>query len=93
MNQHPRPDPSVEQLWAAPELSCLTILDAAIGASILALASVYPEMEEQDPADQTASLRAATVVIEDARILATALARYRLVLRRAADRAYDNMPF
>ncbi len=92
MNHRARRDPTVEQLWVAPELACLAILDAAIDTSILAVGAVYPEMQDQDPADQTASLRAATVVIEDARTLAASLARYRLILRRGPDRA-DDTPF
>jgi hypothetical protein len=68
------------------------VLEAAIDMTILAVMAVYPEMQDQDPDDQTASLRAATVLIEDARILATSMARYRLVLRRTHDRA-DDTPF
>ncbi len=91
MNRHRR-EPSVEQLWVAPELACLAVLDAAIDMTILAIVAVYPEMQDQDPADQTVSLRAATVVIEDARTLIASVARYRLVLRRVPDRA-DDTPF
>jgi hypothetical protein len=82
--------PSVQQLWVAPELASLAVLDAAIDVAILAIGAVYPEMQDQDPADQTASLRAATVVLEDARTLAASLARYRVILRRAPDRAEDH---
>jgi hypothetical protein len=89
---HATKGPSVEQLWRAPELASLAVLDAAIDMAILAVTAVYPEMQDQDPDDQTASLRAAIVVIEDARILATSMARYRLVLARAGDRA-DDTPF
>ena len=92
MSQQPLRCPTIEQLWVAPELACLAVLDAAIDASILAIGSVYPEMQDQDPADQTAALRAATVVLEDARTLAASVARYRLILRRPTDRAEDN-PF
>jgi hypothetical protein len=87
-----RRPPSVEQLWGAPELASLAILEAAIDTSIVAIGAVYPEMQDQDPAVQTASLRAATVVIEDARTLAASLARYRVILRRPPDRADDD-PF
>jgi hypothetical protein len=85
-------EPSVEQLWAAPELATLAVLETAIDMAILAVTAVYPEMQDQDPDDQTDSLRAALVVIEDARILIASMARYRLVLRRVRDRA-DDMPF
>lgn len=92
MSRCPLRAPTIEQLWAAPELACLVVLDAAIAASILAIGAVYPELQDQDPDDQTASLRAATVVIEDARTLAASLARYRVVLRRPPERADDD-PF
>lgn len=88
----PTTRPSVEQLWRAPELASLAVLDTAIDMAILAVMAIYPEMQDQDPDDQTASLRAATVVIEDARIVATSIARYRLVIARAGDRA-DDTPF
>lgn len=84
--------PSVEQLWVAPELASLAVLDAAVDMAILAITAVYPEMADQDPADQTAALRAATVVTEDARTLLASMARYRLILRRVPDRA-DDTPF
>lgn len=86
---------TVEQLWVAPELAALAVLDAAIDAAALAIGAVYPEMADHDPDDLTDSLRAATVVLEDARTLATSLARYRLILRRTRrgpDRA-DVGPF
>lgn len=87
-----RHDLSIEQLWAAPELASLAVLDAAIDMAILSIAAVHPELQDQDSADQTAVLRAATLVIEDARALGAAAARYRLILRRHHDRA-DDLPF
>lgn len=91
MNRYRR-DLSIEQLWAAPELACLAVLDAAIDMAILAVASVHPELQDHDSAEPTAALRAATVVIEDARALGASILRYRLVLRRPHDRA-DDLPF
>lgn len=87
--------PAVEELWAAPEVACLHVLDAAIGASVLAIGAVYPEMQDNDPHDETASLRAALVVIGDARRLATSVAAYRHVLRRLRERCdrADDDPF
>ena len=86
---------SVEQLWAAPELAALAVLDAAIDAAALAIGAVYPEMADHDPDDLTDSLRAANVVLEDAQTLACSLARYRLILRRARSRPDrdDDTPF
>jgi len=93
--EEPRALPTVEELWVAPELGCLHVLDAAIGASVLAIGAVYPEMQDNDPDDETESLRAALVVIGDARRLATSVAAYRHVLcrlRERCDRADDD-PF
>lgn len=88
----PHREPSVEQLWVAPELASLAVLEAAADTAILALTAVYPEMADEDPADHSATLRAAVVVIEDARVLTTSMARYRLTLRRA-ERTDDLLPF
>jgi hypothetical protein len=92
MTLRERRQPTVEQLWVAPELASLAILDAALAASILAIRAVYPEMQDQDPADQTDSLLAATIVLDNARGLAASIARYRLILCRPRDRAEDT-PF
>lgn len=83
---------SIEQLWAAPELASLAVLDAAIDMAILAIAAVHPELQDHDGAEQTAALRAATLVIEDARALGASATRYRLILRRPHDCA-DDFPF
>jgi hypothetical protein len=92
MNERTRNELSIEQLWAAPELACLAVLDTAIDMAILAVASVHPELQDQERAEPTAALRAATLVIDDARALGAAIARYRHVLRRDRDRA-DDLPF
>lgn len=87
-----RREPSVEQLWIAPELASLAVLEAAIDIAILAMVAVHPEIQDPDRAEQTASLRAANIIIEDARALTAAIARYQLILRRVPDRV-DDMPF
>lgn len=92
MNARGRNELSIEQLWVAPELASLAVLDAAIDMAILAIAAVHPELQEPEHAETIAALRAATLVIEDARALGAAIARYRLVLRRDRDRA-DDLPF
>lgn len=90
-----RNPPAVDELWVAPELASLHVLDAAIGASVVAIGAVYPEMQDNDPDDETESLRAALVVIGDARRLAASLAAYRHVLRRLRERRdrADDDPF
>jgi hypothetical protein len=87
----PRRELSIEQLWAAPELATLAVLDAAIDMAVLTIFSVHPEIQNAERNDSSAVERSALVVIEDARALAAAMARYRLVLRRT-DRA-DDTPF
>ena len=91
---HRRTELSIEQLWAAPELACLAVLDAAIDMAILAVAAVHPELQDHQQVEPTAAVRAATLVIEDARALGAAITRYRLVLRRDRDRdRADDLPF
>lgn len=86
-----RNDFTGRELLAAPELAGLALVDAALGTAILMLTDAYPELTDQAPQDQTAALRAVTVVLEDARTLAASMARYRVVLRRV-DRD-DDSPF
>jgi hypothetical protein len=75
---------AIEQLASDPELAVLAVLDAAAGAAVLTLAAVYPELKDTpDPDDvSAASTREALSVIERARALGVALARYRCVLLR-----------
>jgi hypothetical protein len=86
-----RNDFSGGELLAAPELASLALVDTALSMAILMLLATYPEIEGLEPEDQTTTLRAATVVLEDARTLAASMARYRVVLRRT-DRS-DDLPF
>lgn len=84
---------SIEQLGNSPELAALALLDTAAGTAILALAAVYPELQDVlDPDDDTAALRAAMSVIEHARALGLALARYRRALARERQEV-DLTPF
>jgi len=85
--------PSIEQLWTAPELAALAVLESAADMAVLALAAVYPEMHDiEDPNDHTDAMRAALSVIEHARALGFTLPRYRLALIRAQERD-DALPF
>ena len=91
---HRRREPSVEQLWGSPELASLALLEMAADMAVLALAAVHPELQDRDreSADDSASLRAALVVIDLARSLGDSLGRYRRALRRDAKRDND-IPF
>ena len=85
---------SIEQLESAPEIAVLAVLDAAAGTAVLALAAVYPELQDiPEPDDiNAAATREALSVIEHARALGVALARYRRALLR--DRLRDELlPF
>lgn len=75
---------SVEQLECAPELAVLAVLDAAARTAVLALGAFYPELHDiPDPDDiDTAVAREALSVIEHARALGLAVARYRRALLR-----------
>lgn len=84
---------SIEQLWEAPELAALAILETASDAAVLALAAVYPEMQDiRDPDDDHDALSAAVAVVEHARALRVTLARYKRALVRARARD-DALPF
>ena len=84
---------SIEQLGSAPELAVLAVLEVAASTAVLALAAVYPELQDiPDPADSTAATRAALSVIEHARALGGVLARYRRALLRQRQRD-DLLPF
>jgi len=74
---------SIEQLGAAPELAVLVVLEAAADNAVLALATAYPELEDvEHPDDSTPATREALSVVEHARALGVALARYRRALLR-----------
>ncbi len=91
---HRRREPSVEQLWATPELASLAMLEMAADMAIIALAAVHPDLQDRDrdTAEDSTSLRAALVVIDLARALGESLGRYRRALRRDRDRDAD-IPF
>lgn len=83
---------SVEQLWTTPELAVLAVLETAADTAVLALAAIYPEMQDMHPDDDTDALRAALSVIEHARALRVTLNHYRRALVRARERD-DALPF
>ena len=84
--------PSVEQLWGAPELAALAVLEVAADTAVLALAAVYPEIHDLDIRDDYPELRGALDIIDTARAVAVCVNRYRLALLLAQER--DNLlPF
>ena len=91
---HRRRQPTIEQLSVAPELASLATLEVAADTAILALAAAHPDLQDgdRDPADDSASLRAAFALIDVARALGHTLDRYHRALRRAENQN-DDIPF
>jgi hypothetical protein len=85
--------PSVVDLYAAPELAVLAVLEAGVDVALVALVAAHPEdLDDEDPAPH--ERRAARQLIEAARDLASAVNRYRLALACARDRERDGLlPF
>ncbi len=67
--------PSVEKLWGAPELAALAVLQVAADMAVLALAAVYPEIQDLDNHDDYPELRGALVIIDTARAVAACVNR------------------
>jgi hypothetical protein len=83
--------PSVLDLYAAPELAVLAVLEAGVDVALVALIAAHPD-DDDDPVPP--ERRAARQLIEAARDLASAVNRYRLALARARDRERDELlPF
>lgn len=82
---------SADTLMAAPELAAVAVLEAALDATIFALAAAWPELQLgydlrlEEP-------RVALDVIEHARDLAAALRDYRRALAVERQRELD-LPF
>lgn len=79
--------PSVEQLWVAPELAALAVLQVAAETAVLALAAVYPEIQDLDNHldnhDDYPEIRGALDIINTAGAVAACVNRYKLALLRA----------
>jgi hypothetical protein len=89
--------PRTEHLSAEPQLAALAVLETAANVAILALGAEYPELGllEVDPHDPI-ELPAAADLIERARDLDVAIARYRrdLAERHECERDEDDLlPF
>lgn len=84
--------PRVEDLYAAPELAVLAVLEAAVDVSLVALVAAHPddhELEDDPPPPERVAARA---LVEAVRDVADAVNRYRLASRLSRDR--DRiMPF
>jgi len=86
--------PRVEHLSAEPQLAALAILETAANIAILALGAEYPELACHDEGlRETPEIRAAIDLVELARDLDAAIARYRRVLVEAQESESDLLPF
>ena len=83
--------PSVDELYAAPELAVLAVLETTVDVALVALVAAHPDdFYEPCPPER----RAARALVEAARNVASAVNRYRLALVCARDRERDELlPF
>lgn len=82
---------SADTLMAAPELAVVAVLEAALDATVFALAAAWPELQLGHDLRYDEP-RAALDVIEHARALAAALRGYRRALAAKRQRELD-LPF
>ena len=82
---------TVADIFSAPELAALSVLESAAEIARLALVAAYPDVSDGDPPLER---RAACALIDAAAALVTEVHRYRLALARARDRDHDDLlPF
>lgn len=86
--------PRVEDVYAAPELATLAVLEAALDVSLIALVAAHPddhELEDDPPPSERVAARA---LVEAVHNVAAAVHRYRLALTLERARERDRlMPF
>lgn len=91
----PRPVhlPRVDDLYAAPELAVLAVLETNAHVAVLALGAAHPDLQDVDDRDTEAlELHAAIAILDAARTLAETINRYRLALALAEQRD-ELLPF
>jgi hypothetical protein len=89
--------PRAETLSAEPQLASLAVLETAANLAILALVAEYPELASDDSElREPLELRATVDLIELARAVDAAVARYRCALAVRHDREREEgelLPF
>jgi hypothetical protein len=75
--------PRVDDIYAAPELAVLAVLEAAVDVALVAVAAAYPDDDEDD---MPPVRRAADLLVDAGRELHAAINRYRLALVVARQR-------
>jgi len=86
--------PRVTDLYVAPELGVLAVLEAALDVAIVAIVAAHPddhELEDDPPAPERVAAR---TLLRTVRIAASAVNQYRLALSIERARERDRlMPF
>lgn len=87
--------PRLDDLYAAPELAPLAILEAAVDVSVAAILAAHPvHGDDLDDDHAPPERRAASALVDAARDVACAVNRYRLALVLARERERDDiLPF
>ena len=86
--------PLVEDIYTAPELAVLAVLDAAVDVSLVALVAAHPDDHELEDDPAPPDRLAARALVDAVRDVADAINCYRLAMRLVRDRDRDNlMPF
>lgn len=86
--------PRLDDLYSAPELAALSILEAAADVAVVALLAAHPDDDDELDADSPLEQRAASNLVDAARDVAAAVNRYRLALVLARARRRDDLlPF
>ena len=85
--------PRLDDLYSAPELATLAVLEAAADVAVVALLAAHPDDDGLDD-HPAADVLAARALVDAARDVATSVNRYRLALVLARERARDDLlPF
>ncbi len=85
--------PHVDDLYAAPELAVLAVLETNAHVAVIALGAAHPDLQDVDDADTEAlKLHAAIAILDAARTLAETINRYRLAIVLAEQRD-ELLPF
>jgi hypothetical protein len=85
--------PRLDDLYSAPELAALAVLEAAADVAVLAVLAAHPDDDELDD-DSHPDQRAARVLVDAARDVAACVNRYRLALVVSRQHRRDDLlPF
>ena len=86
--------PRRDDLYAAPELASVAVLEAAAAVAVAALLAAHPNDHELHDDPLPPERRAAWALADAARDVAAAIHRYRLALVLAREREHDDLlPF